>query len=275
MERPPQGDQRDLVLVRTGIPWRDLPERLGSWKTVYERHRRWSADGTWDRILCAVQADADLARRIDWSMVGVDSTSCRAHQHAAALSARRSQIKHTVHEPKDQRANRKRRGSKGGLTVSTPRSTNAATKSSARSTGSRTPEPSPPATARGPTFSTAPSPLRLSGYGCGAEPARSSVPEEPSGTAAGDGSRRPRCCAPSRAFPPGCTPGCVGIPAARASAARSAGATASASSTQRAGDSAPPAAQGDAVPAQRPGRIPRRDRPRTRQTEPALTRRSW
>ncbi|MFT2017597.1 IS5 family transposase [Streptomyces sp. 796.1] len=44
-----------LFRVRTGIPWRDLPERFGSWKTVYERHRRWSADGTWDRILRAVR----------------------------------------------------------------------------------------------------------------------------------------------------------------------------------------------------------------------------
>lgn len=40
-----------LFRIRTGVPWRDLPERYGSWKTVYERHRRWSADGTWDRIL--------------------------------------------------------------------------------------------------------------------------------------------------------------------------------------------------------------------------------
>lgn len=72
-----------LLRVRTGIPWRDLPERYGSWKTVYERHRRWSADGTWDRIRRAVQADTDLAGRLDWSMVGVDSTTCRAHQHAA------------------------------------------------------------------------------------------------------------------------------------------------------------------------------------------------
>lgn len=51
-----------LFRVRTGVPWRDLPERYGSWKTVYERHRRGSADGTWDRILQAVHADADLAR---------------------------------------------------------------------------------------------------------------------------------------------------------------------------------------------------------------------
>ncbi|RKT18304.1 transposase [Streptomyces sp. 1114.5] len=72
-----------LFRQRTGVPWRGLPERFGSRKTVYERHRRWSADGTWDRILRAVQADADAAGHLDWSMVSVDSTSCRAHQHAA------------------------------------------------------------------------------------------------------------------------------------------------------------------------------------------------
>lgn len=50
---------------------------------MYERHRRWSADGTWDGIFAAVLADADAQGLIDWSMVSVDSTSCRAHQHAA------------------------------------------------------------------------------------------------------------------------------------------------------------------------------------------------
>ncbi|MFE5515804.1 transposase [Streptomyces sp. NPDC056529] len=68
-----------LFRARTGIPWRDFPEPFGSWKTAHERHRhrRWSADGTWDWILRAVQAKADLAGRIDWSMASVDSTSCR------------------------------------------------------------------------------------------------------------------------------------------------------------------------------------------------------
>ncbi|GLF98476.1 IS5 family transposase [Streptomyces yaizuensis] len=78
--------------ARTGIPWRDLPERFASWKTVHERHRRWSADGTWDRILRAVQADGDLAGRIDWSMVGVGSTSCRAHRHAAGARKKKPRI---------------------------------------------------------------------------------------------------------------------------------------------------------------------------------------
>ncbi|MFJ9811919.1 transposase [Streptomyces sp. NPDC101158] len=38
-----------LHRVRTGAQWRALPERFGPWKTVYERHRLWSADGTWEK----------------------------------------------------------------------------------------------------------------------------------------------------------------------------------------------------------------------------------
>lgn len=72
-----------LFRARTGVPWRDLPERHGSWKTVCERHRRWSVDGAWDRLLQAAWADADLAGRIDWGTVGFDSACCRAHQHTA------------------------------------------------------------------------------------------------------------------------------------------------------------------------------------------------
>ncbi|MFI9833842.1 IS5 family transposase [Streptomyces sp. NPDC051913] len=71
-----------LHRVRTGVHWRDLPERFGPWKTVYERHRLWSADGTWERLLQRVQAQADAAGDIDWD-VSVDSTIVRAHQHAA------------------------------------------------------------------------------------------------------------------------------------------------------------------------------------------------
>jgi transposase len=71
-----------LHRVRTGVQWRDLPERFGPWKTVYERHRLWSADGTWERLLQEVQAVADAAGEIDWD-VSVDSTIVRAHQHAA------------------------------------------------------------------------------------------------------------------------------------------------------------------------------------------------
>ncbi|MFI1072802.1 IS5 family transposase [Streptomyces puniciscabiei] len=71
-----------LHRVRTGVQWRDLPERFGPWKTAYERHRLWSADGTWERLLKQVQAAADAAGEIDWD-IAVDSTVVRAHQHPA------------------------------------------------------------------------------------------------------------------------------------------------------------------------------------------------
>lgn len=64
------------------MQWRDLPERFGPWKTVYERHRLWSADDTWERLLQQAQAAADAAGEIDWD-ISVDSTVVRAHQHAA------------------------------------------------------------------------------------------------------------------------------------------------------------------------------------------------
>ncbi|MBX9427502.1 IS5 family transposase [Streptomyces lateritius] len=105
-----------LFRVRTGIPWRDLPERFGSWKTVYERHRRWSADGTWDRILHAVQAEADLAGRIDWSMVSVDSTSCRAHQHAAGARKKKPRVPKKRTTPRHHRPDEGLGRSRGGLT---------------------------------------------------------------------------------------------------------------------------------------------------------------
>ncbi|MGW0095268.1 transposase [Streptomyces sp. NPDC003328] len=47
-------DHRQVINVHrvwTGVQWRDLPERFGPWKTVYERHRLWSADGTWEWLL--------------------------------------------------------------------------------------------------------------------------------------------------------------------------------------------------------------------------------
>lgn len=56
--------------------------RNGSWKAVHARHQQWSADGTWERLVKQVQAEADAAGEIDWDM-SVASTTVRAHQHAA------------------------------------------------------------------------------------------------------------------------------------------------------------------------------------------------
>jgi transposase len=71
-----------LWKLRTGAPWRDLPERYGPWQTCYDRFVRWRRDGTWDRLLTHVQTKSDAVGELEW-VVSVDSTSVRAHQHAA------------------------------------------------------------------------------------------------------------------------------------------------------------------------------------------------
>ncbi|MFH9750232.1 IS5 family transposase [Streptomyces griseus] len=84
--RPSPG-RRNLIdgiqwRVRTGAPWRDLPADYGPWQTVYGLFRRWQRDGTWPELLTRRQARADAAGLITWE-VNIDSTICRAHQHAA------------------------------------------------------------------------------------------------------------------------------------------------------------------------------------------------
>jgi transposase len=73
-----------MFRLRTGTAWRDLPDLFGPWQTVWKRHRRFSTDGTWDRILANLIADADAAGEVEWK-VSVDSTVNRAHQHATNL----------------------------------------------------------------------------------------------------------------------------------------------------------------------------------------------
>ncbi|MFI6394928.1 IS5 family transposase [Nonomuraea sp. NPDC050540] len=121
--RPPKWSRRQLIdgirwRIRTGAPWRDVPEAYAPWATVYGRFRRWQRDGTWAQILSALQAQADAAGRVGWS-VSVDSTTSRAHHHA--VGARRDgptqkQSPGGVQvEPADHALGR----SRGGLTTKT------------------------------------------------------------------------------------------------------------------------------------------------------------
>ena len=68
-----------LYLNRTGCPWRDLPSELGFWHAVYMRFRRWEERGVWQRLWKSLQTEAFAQARAMF----VDSTTVRAHQHAA------------------------------------------------------------------------------------------------------------------------------------------------------------------------------------------------
>ena len=66
-----------LWIVRTGSPWRDLPEVFGEWNSVFRRFSRWSHKGVWQRVFEALSDDPDFEYLI------IDSTIVRAHQHAS------------------------------------------------------------------------------------------------------------------------------------------------------------------------------------------------
>ena len=79
--RSARGDRDfvDAVLyrARTGVPWRDLPERFGPWKSVFNRFNNWSRRGVWKRLY------KELRIRVDKTGSIVDGSSVRAHQDAA------------------------------------------------------------------------------------------------------------------------------------------------------------------------------------------------
>ncbi len=66
-----------FYILRTGSPWRDLPERYGPYTTAYNRFNRWAKAGVWLRIF------ETLAAQSPQSMQFIDSSIIRAHQHAA------------------------------------------------------------------------------------------------------------------------------------------------------------------------------------------------
>ena len=84
----PSKDHRTILnsilwILRTGAPWRDLPERYGPWQTVATRFYRWQKAGIWQEILKALRQQADEAGQLDWDLHYIDATTVRAHQHAA------------------------------------------------------------------------------------------------------------------------------------------------------------------------------------------------
>jgi transposase len=69
-------------VLRTGAPWRDLPERYGPYTTAYNRFNRWRKAGVWDRLMDAV------TKAHDGKVQMIDSSIVRVHQHASGVKKR-------------------------------------------------------------------------------------------------------------------------------------------------------------------------------------------
>lgn len=71
-----------FYILRTGCPWRDLPERYGPYTTVYNRFTRWRKAGIWDRMMDAI------VKAHDGKVQMIDSSIVRVHQHASGVKKR-------------------------------------------------------------------------------------------------------------------------------------------------------------------------------------------
>ncbi len=79
-----------MWILRTGAPWRDLPERFGRWQTVYDYFARWRKAGVFDRILESLQVRLDAEGHIDWDLWCVDGSSVRAARAASGADKKAS-----------------------------------------------------------------------------------------------------------------------------------------------------------------------------------------
>lgn len=84
----PRRDRRQVLngifwILRTGTPWRDLPDTYGPWQTVYQCFRKWRQEGIWDCILGALRLRLDRENKITWDLWCIDGSTMQATRAAA------------------------------------------------------------------------------------------------------------------------------------------------------------------------------------------------
>lgn len=84
-----------LWILRPGSPWRDLPERFGPWRTVYDHFSNLRKKGVYDRILEALRIRLDADGAIDWELWCIDGSSVRASRAAAGASKQVASVTQT------------------------------------------------------------------------------------------------------------------------------------------------------------------------------------
>jgi transposase len=75
-----------LWRFRTGSGWRDVPDRYGSWSTIYSRFSTWAKAGVFQDLMDALIAEAAARGQVGLELVSVDSTIVRAHHESAGLA---------------------------------------------------------------------------------------------------------------------------------------------------------------------------------------------
>jgi transposase len=86
----PRVDDRRVLngifwVLRSGAPWRDLPERYGPHMTCYSRFVRWRRAGVWDRLMVRLSAAHEAATQM------IDTSVVRVHQHGSCIAGNRAQ----------------------------------------------------------------------------------------------------------------------------------------------------------------------------------------
>ncbi len=81
-----------LFVLKTGIPWEDLPQeiRCGSGMTCWRRLQEWNDAGVWQRLHHVLLDELHESGQIDWSQAAVDSSHVRAKGGASRPARRRS-----------------------------------------------------------------------------------------------------------------------------------------------------------------------------------------
>jgi transposase len=80
-----------LWVLSDGGRWRNVPERFGPWQTVYDRFRKWTRQGFWDRLLEGLRVLKQETGEIDFRLFAIDGSVIRAHQSAAGASQKNFQ----------------------------------------------------------------------------------------------------------------------------------------------------------------------------------------
>ena len=80
-----------MWILRTGVPWRDLPPDLGDWKNTQRRFCRWRDKGAWEGLLEVLMCEPDY----EWLMIDASHIKVHQHQHGCGAKGGNQEVSRT------------------------------------------------------------------------------------------------------------------------------------------------------------------------------------